>query len=215
MQKTRIFVFDADGVVIEPWGFANVLQRDFDISKEDTLPFFAGPFQLCLSGHAELIESLRPFLKRWNWFGSVEEFVQLWLQADDQPRDDVVTLIRKLRASGFCCYLASNQEAIRANYIRNTMEFESEFDGLFFSCDLGVAKPDLGFYQAIAEQLTREPECIWFWDDTEECVTGAQRAGWNAFVYDSPESITSITERYAVFEPVVPVPILAMSKVPQ
>lgn len=52
------YVFDADGVVINPWGFANALSAEYGISLDDTRAFFAGPFQQCLTGDAMLLESI-------------------------------------------------------------------------------------------------------------------------------------------------------------
>ena len=80
-----IYVFDADGVVIRPWGFATALRQEHGIAPEQTRAFFQGPFQDCLTGRADLIETLTPFVDVWGWTGTVNELIDYWLLKDDLP----------------------------------------------------------------------------------------------------------------------------------
>lgn len=57
---------------------------------------------------------------------------------------------------------------------------EDVFDKLYYSCELGLRKPDLDFYEYIATDLQVEPNKILFLDDVLANVTGAQDAGYNA-----------------------------------
>lgn len=183
MSKKRIYIFDADGVVIHPWGFARELEDRYQITREKTLSFFTGPFQQCLIGKGELRSSLKRSLKEWGWTGSIDELIDIWMRADDLPNEAVLEKIKRLRRSGHVCCLASNQECNRANYIREVMGFSDYFDWLFFSCDLGFMKPDIGFYSAIESVLEAKSEDILFIDDTESHVDAALSAGWKAIVY--------------------------------
>ncbi len=182
-------VFDADGVVIEPWGFARALQSEYDISPDVTKEFFAGPFKQCLSGHADLFESVAPYLDRWHWPDTAQAFIDLWMESDDRPNTEVLSRIQELRSRGAKCYIASNQEKTRAEYIRVRMGFESMFERLFFSCELGCTKPDRQFFDGITTEIGLEPNNIHFWDDSGPYVHAARSAGWNAHVYKSVESI--------------------------
>lgn len=183
-------MFDADGVVIESWGFARVLNDEYGISRDNTKEFFAGPFQDCLTGQAELADSLISFLDIWCWPGTTQEFIDLWLKSDDQPNVGVTSKISELKASGAKCYLASNQESIRAAYIREQMRFGELFDQLYFSCDLGFTKPDRRFFDAIAEDISAPSSEIQFWDDSHENVDGAKVAGWDARHFTGVDSLS-------------------------
>lgn len=186
---SRALVFDADGVVIEPWGFARALQVEYGISLDVTKEFFAGPFKQCLSGEADLFDSIAPYLDRWHWPGTVQAFIELWMESDNKPNTEVLSHIQEVRKSGAKCYVASNQEQIRAEYIRVSMGFESMFERLFFSCELGCAKPDRQFFDSVSAEIGLEPHNIHFWDDAGSYVHAARSAGWNAYVYESVESI--------------------------
>jgi putative hydrolase of the HAD superfamily len=186
----RALVFDADGVLIEPWGFADALENLHGISRDSTADFFAGPFQTCLAGGASLANVLLPYLSRWGWRESTDSFIALWLKADDRPVVDVFKAIEAVRRPGDICCVASNQERVRAAYIANEMGFASRFDRLYFSCALGAIKPKHAFYQKVQDDLGIASEHILFWDDSHQNVDAAAAFGWNAYVYESPRSIS-------------------------
>lgn len=186
---SRVFVFDADGVAIDPWRFADALRAEYGISREETRDFFVGPFNLCLTGDANLPDLLPLYLERWNWPDTVEAFIDIWMDSDNKPNEQVLRRIQNLRENGACCYLASNQERVQAEYIRNCMDFESKFDRLFFSCDLGFAKPHRQFFDLIAAEVDCRSSNIHFWDDAESHVRAARIAGWNACLYENIESL--------------------------
>ncbi len=188
-STSRALVFDADGVVIESWGFARALQAEYGLSPDVTKEFFAGPFKQCLSGDADLIESVAPYLDRWQWPDTVEAFIELWMESDNRPSTEILNHIQELRRGGAKCYIASNQEKIRAEYIRVRMGFESMFERLFFSCELGCTKPERQFFEVISTEIGIEPHNIHFWDDSGSYVNAAKSAGWNAHVFESVESI--------------------------
>ena len=186
---SHAFIFDADGVVIEPWGFARALEAEYGISPDVTKEFFGGPFKQCLSGDADLVESVAPYLDRWHWPGTVQAFVDFWMESDNKPDAEVLGHIQELRKRGAKCYIASDQEQTRAEYIRVRMGFEAMFERLFFSCELGCTKLDRRFFDRIAAEIGVEHHNIHFWDDSGSYVQVARSAGWNAHIYESVESI--------------------------
>lgn len=192
MPSRRVHIFDADGVVIRSWGFADVLEERYGITRHQTRSFFKGPFRECLIGRASLRGALVPFLTEWGWPESVDEFVHLWMTSDDQPVDDLLAVVRDLREAGETCCLASNQEAVRADYLRHEMGFAKQFDALFFSCDLGLAKPDPEFFRTVNARLSSPDMAVFFWDDDLRNVQAAVEVGWQATVYETVESVTGL-----------------------
>ena len=72
--------------------------------------------------------------------------------------------------------------------MRTKMGFEAEFERLFFSCELGVKKPDSRFYEAVEAALGLSGKQIRFWDDTPSHIEAAKKRGWQAVLYtDSVE----------------------------
>ncbi len=179
----KAVILDADGVVIYPWRFAQYREREHGITREMTQDFFHGVFNDCLVGKADLKEELVPFLPKWKWHGSVDEFVDTWLEVENAIDERVVNVVYTLRKAGLICCLATNQEKNRASYMTNQMGLSDIFDALFFSCFIEHKKPDRLFYKHIEKALQLEGSDILFWDDSPSCVEGALACGWNAKVY--------------------------------
>ncbi len=186
-MSIRAVVFDADGVLVFPWRFADHLSGELGITREATRAFFAGKFTDCLLGKADLAEALPPYLAEWGWARSCEEFMHLWFSVEDAVDVRVRDTVKTLREAGFVCCLASNQEQYRAEYMRTVMGFGTDFDHLFFSCEIEAKKPDARFYEAVEAALSLRGEQIAFWDDSPRHVDAAKERGWQAEMYTSYE----------------------------
>ena len=182
-MPVKAVILDADGVVIFPWRAAQLLEREYGITREMTGEFFGGVFEDCLVSKANLKEVLPPYLAQWGWRAPVDDFVRVWFEAENAPDERVIDVVHTLRKSGLACHLASNQEKHHAEYIRTQMGFAKVFDRLFFSSELGCKKPERAYYMRIMETLGLEGSDILFWDDSPSAVEGARACGWNAEVY--------------------------------
>ncbi len=186
-MSIRAAIFDADGVTIFPWRAVQLFEQEYGITREMASEFFGGVFADCLIGKADLKEALPPYLERWGWQASVDDFICVWFEAENAPDERVIDVVRALQESGYICCLASNQEKYRAEYIRTQMGFGEIFDQLFFSGELGCKKPNRAYYERITETLGLEGLGILFWDDSPSAVEGARACGWNAEVYSDFE----------------------------
>lgn len=190
----RTIVFDLDGVVVFPWGFANYLEREHGIMRAQTADFFAGPFNDCIKGQADVKFILPPYLERWKWPGTLDEFVEKWLVTEDLPDERLLAEIARLRKAGLRCALGTNQEHNRARYIRKDMGFENYFDELFFSCEIGYMKPELEYFYHAARVLNNDPAQILFIDNEDKYVNASRQAGWQARLYTTFEELSGSGE---------------------
>jgi len=189
-KKIRVIVFDLDGVVVYPsWGFANYLEREHAITRSQTRDFFVGPFLQCLKGQADVKALLPPYLSIWGWTGTVNDFMEQWLETEDCADARLLKLTEELRKGGWICALGTNQEKHRTDYIRHSMGFEQLFDNLFFSCELGTMKPERAFFDRAREALDCPADSILFIDNEVHYVEAAKSAGWNAQIYTRFENL--------------------------
>lgn len=197
LKKFKAIIFDADGVIINPpEKFSDWYQREFNLPDGAMAPFFKGVFLETLNGKIDLKEAVKPWLKAWKWEGTAEEFLNLWFESNSYIDAGLVETIKGLKEKGVRCFLASNQEKYRANYLRNEIGFEKMFDRIYFSCDIGLKKPNLDFFQFVAADLKAkdhiDPEGIMFWDDKQACVESANKAGFNGYVYKDFDSFKKV-----------------------
>lgn len=201
-MNIKIALFDADGVTTSPKRFAVDLERDHEVTPDELLPFFQGPFQACLVGKADLKVEIAPYLALWGWQGSVDEFLLYWFRSEHEINATVVKGIERLRSSGVACYLATNQERYRTQYMRAEMGFGNVFNGIYASADAGCKKPSIEFYQKLLQAIdptrsVRHEEII-FWDDTEANVLAARIFGIQAFQFTGDEGFTQVLETFLV-----------------
>lgn len=186
----RVLILDMDGVLASGEPFAAHLARMGTVTLEQSGDFFSGPFQQCLVGRADLKRELAPYLAAWGWSGSVDEFMAAWFAHEHVINEPLVARIQQLRAGGVPCYIATNQERYRTEYIREQMGFARECDGVFSSAELSCSKSDTAFFARLLSHLRERPEQrdlhprdALFWDDSAANVAVARQAGLRAEVY--------------------------------
>jgi putative hydrolase of the HAD superfamily len=192
----RAVIFDIDGVVVHPWGFRDLLAREYGITPAMTAGFFKGPFIDCVEGRVDVVDALPPYLAEWGWPGDVASFIERWHSAEHTPNHDVLAIVGALREHGLPCFAASVQEHRRARYLARDMGFATLFDGLFFSCDLGARKPQPAYYAAVTSRLAHPPGELLFFDDVPAFVEGARAAGWTAELFTSVEQLRADVRKY-------------------
>ncbi|AZA14678.1 HAD family hydrolase [Corynebacterium choanae] len=116
-----------------------------------------------------------------------------WLDADET----MVAYVSNLVNDGYKVGLLSNIPQFLADKVAETHEFLQTFHAVLFSCDLGLAKPDLKIYQVAAAALGEKPEAITFFDDTIDNVAAARKAGMNAVRFTGIACVQRIVDAAA------------------
>lgn len=187
MPVIKAIIFDTDGMVVTADMFSVKYCAEYNVPYEDILPFFKNEFQPCLIGKADLKEKIKPYLIKWGWKNTVEDFLSYWFDAEHKIDQRVVEIIYKLKQSGMKCYLATNQEKYRTEYLRIQMKFNSIFDQVFSSAEIGYRKPQPEFFYKVMTEIGLRKEEVQFWDDTEKNILGAKEFGLDAKLYQSFE----------------------------
>jgi putative hydrolase of the HAD superfamily len=184
-MKNKIYMFDADGVVIQSQMFSYKYAQEFNIKISELDDFFKADFQECLVGKSDLKIAITPWLKKWNWPKSVDDFLDYWFKAEHNLNFDLIKNIRELREKNIKCVLATNQEKYRLEYMKKEMDFESIFDKIYSSNLIGFKKPDIQYYDYILNDLNEDPANIIFYDDNQENIESTKSLGINSHLYNS------------------------------
>jgi putative hydrolase of the HAD superfamily len=190
----KVLLVDADGVVLKQNSeyFSERFAREQGIPLEIVSPFYRNEFQLCQRGERDIKEELLKYLPAWKWEKSPTEFLGLWLTSDVFLDEEIITKIKVVRSNGIQCFLVSNQEKYRAEYIKNKFEEQNVFDGYFFSCDLGTHKSSPVFFRKVLESLHIAPNEIRYFDNDQKNIDAASSLGIVAELYRGSEVFSGL-----------------------
>lgn len=172
-------LFDADGVLQYPKPGAPERFAEL-IGPSMTLPDLWAVEAPSLTGGVELRTVLRAH------FGPdsdalIDALCLNWTQIETDP--DALDVVRDVRATGMRVGLATNQQRHRGSWMQRNFPYDSLFDDLFYSFEVGVAKPDPEFFAIIVERLEVPAREVVFIDDVPANVDAARRVGINAHLH--------------------------------
>jgi putative hydrolase of the HAD superfamily len=200
MGGVRTILFDADGVIQRPSAdFRGACGELLGSSGEPLDAFMRDLFAVekpSLTGKRDFVEDLMEVLGRHGAAHRLNETLAIWTAIDVDA--DMASAITVLRKQGVLCCLATNQQPYRGRYMSETLGYAQLFDREFYSHALGLAKPDLAYFQAVAEQLALPPGEILFIDDHESNVLAARDAGLLGAVFPGAAELTSAAALRAI-----------------
>ncbi len=111
-----------------------------------------------------------------------------WLVMEDirswtEINGDMLNLISWLHQQHYTLVILSNMTSETLTYIRGRDSWHHIFDNSFFSCDLGMVKPEPGIYRYVLDKLKVRGENCLFIDDTYANCIAAEQFGIHAFYY--------------------------------
>ncbi|GAA0614054.1 HAD-IA family hydrolase [Kribbella sandramycini] len=194
-------LFDADGVLQR--GTRDWAARLHAMAPADGEAFVNDLMRSerpAIVGKEDFPEALAAVLSRWNVTDPLESALEPWHWFAADP--EVTALIQGLRAAGIGCHLATNQHAYRRDIMAVERNYGALFDQSFYSCDLGLAKPDPAYFQAILAAVDEPASAILFIDDLPANVEGARSVGIHAEVFDlvatTPATLAELLRSYGL-----------------
>lgn len=103
-------------------------------------------------------------------------------------RPDARETLAGLHGAGVRVAILSNAPHAMAQASRSS-DWAGWVDDWFFSAELGAAKPDADVYTTVTQHLGVRPDEILFFDDRQVNVDAALRAGWQAHLWTSAETV--------------------------
>lgn len=179
----KTILFDTDGVLVRGGRFSDHYAEKYGVSTDITGRFFVTEFKNCLIGKADLKEKLLPFLGEWQWRGTVDELLEYWFQSENVIDTNLVSQIHFLKNSGIRCYLTTNQEKYRTEFLKNQMGLGSLFDEIFSSAYIGFCKPQKEFFLYVINTVKIKSEETLYFDDDEKNIESAQNMGIHSYLY--------------------------------
>jgi len=183
-HEIRHVLFDADDVIQSiPGGWFAAMEPYVGERAEEFLRGAWKDEKPLLAGQTDYLPLLAARLIEYGVPTPADEIYRaVWHRIE--PSAASLMLVRALRDSGYGVHLGTNQERLRAAHMRTALGYDALFDVSCYSCDLGIAKPEIGFFTAAADSIGAEPSSILFIDDSARNIEGARAAGLAAEQWD-------------------------------
>lgn len=112
--------------------------------------------------------------------------------------DYSVEWVRKFRKKGYKTYILSNYSKRGYEVTKQELPFVADMDGVLFSYEVKLVKPEPEIYQTLLEKFQlKSEECV-FLDDNEKNVIAAREAGIHAIHFKSKEQAEEELEKLGV-----------------
>lgn len=137
-----------------------------------------------LVGQMGLIEVISDWAGTVGYNGDLRNVIEFWFQNDYYLDDKVLGLLASARRANTRTVIGTNNEPMRTQFIAEDLGFVDRMERIFSSGQLGVAKPDEDFFDAISDELSVEPQDLLLIDDTAENCEAADACGWQVHWFD-------------------------------
>jgi len=185
----KIVIFDADGMVVKRAGrFHDRYSEEFNIQPGKLAGFFSHEFQDCIVGKKDLKVEIEKRLSEWGWEKSVDELLKYWFEGEQDINTAMLERIEGMREKGCICYLTTNNEQYRTEYLFDTLGLKKSFDDAFSTCRIGFKKSEREFWETLYTRIgAPKKSTMMVWDDDEANIQAAREAGLTAFLFKNEE----------------------------
>lgn len=110
---------------------------------------------------------------------------------------ETIELIKNLKEEGKKAFILSNMSKDVVGVLENMIDFEM-FDGVIFSCDEGIKKPDISLYELAIKRWGIDPQESLFVDDRMKNLEPFESLGGNVCLFNTnniDKSIENLTKK--------------------
>lgn len=206
MQKIENIIFDLGGVLLDidynrtRTAFESLGITDFDAmySQADADPLF----QKLETGKISEENFYKEFNHRTGENFLPSEIKKAWNAMLLSFRENSLQYLESLR-SEFKTYLLSNTNFIHINsfteifnHKKREKPFDDYFDKTFYSCGIGLRKPNIDIYEWVLNNLNADAGKTLFIDDSWQNIEGAKKAGLHTILLKPGEKIENLSLEY-------------------
>lgn len=192
-MTVRAVVFDIGRVLIE-WDPERFYRRE--LGEDRAREFFAAVPIHAMNERVDLgepwAESVAALAAEHpDWAEAIGHWHGRWIELASPAIPRSVRLLHALKARGTPVFALSNFGADSFEHAATHYPFFHDFDRLFVSGRLGLAKPDPRIYEAVERDSGLRGEDLLFTDDRLDNIEAAAARGWRTHLFEHPEGLAA------------------------
>lgn len=205
MNNIKNIIFDLGGVIINLDIKATVtafntlssvkFEDIYTQAKQDRL------FDLFDKGKITEEDFFKQLGKEINYYGPQNFLIDAWnAMLLDFPEERLDTLVEAKQ--NYTTFLLSNTNETHISIFENNLyqvhgikHFSDYFDGLYYSCRMGMRKPDAEIFEFVLQKNNLLASETVFIDDSIQHVKGAGSVGINAFLLEKNMEVKTLLQQ--------------------
>jgi len=192
MNQIKAILWDIDGVIIPTKKYASdIAIESFNLSASKVKFFFDNIWSSCLINECRLEDCLNIMLEGSDFEKKELEYIDFWFKTESRIDYELLNFIQKVSPS-VMQVIASNQEMQRTLYLWNQLCLKDNFDYIFTSSILGIAKPHKEYFFKILHELNLKKENIIFIDNDKNNILAAKNVGIKSILYQSIKDLDEL-----------------------
>ena len=181
-------IFDIGGIMFDDstQNISNILNEDASLLCKKV---YGRSFSNCLLGNEEVSDYIETFKDDSDYEKIRYVLSKENLHISYPLMKSNFAYISTLKNKGYNLYILSNITKDSYEYIKNTIDIDSIFDGGIYSYQEGVIKPDKNIYERIINKYNLNRNETIFFDDKQKNVDAAFEIGIKGVLFKSVEDI--------------------------
>lgn len=197
-HEIKLIVFDYGGVIIDLYP-EKTRSEFWELGLKNPDELYSplgqvGLFDEFDKGLIDPIEFLNELKKYFPSSVETNQIVDAWNAMLGHISTEKLSYVSQLKEKYQVCLL-SNTNEIHLEYIKAnnqpsglTNSLEENFDKVYYSCRLGMRKPEKEIFEFVMNKHKVKPQEILFIDDTSMHIEGANKCGWKTLKVERNEN---------------------------
>lgn len=176
----KIFLFDINRVILKDLDYEVIndfLDSNVDIPKLKWEYAKSDYGKNAEKGLISMDEFIDKFTKRIDSKKSKKEYYEFWSNNQREVYKDTIYLINQLKKEGYKVGVLSNLKKVDIPHVKSLLD-TNKLDYEFYSCYLGVMKPEKKIFEYVSNLLDTKNNEIYFFDDMSENCIEAKKYGF-------------------------------------
>ena len=188
----KFIYFDVGGVLLDWSKVFEGAAKKFSVDPEDIGEVFD-------ENHDDITKGIMSAKDLWNKciqkYGlknaSNFDFLDSWV-SDYQPIKEIHKLIKKIAPKYKIGLLSNIYKGMLPLLLEKGVIPNIHYEQIIFSCDVGMMKPNADIYKFAQNNADLKPQEILLVDDREDYCRGAEKTGWNIFLFNPKQPASSV-----------------------
>ena len=186
-KKQKIVIFDLFGVIIDSHSKTkyNVHDARRDIANDckfdiNIFSMFFKDAKFGITNGKDFDDLIKEYINKCKSNIDINRFKESYIKYYGKVScyEKVIKFIENLQDKNYKTAILSKLCVLDKIYLGKNINL-SRFDNLFFSCDLGMEKPDVKVFEYVSRETGIEGKNILFIDDSIKNIDAARELGWN------------------------------------